>query len=81
MFICLCCGRTFEEPNRWEEQHGFDYGLFEKLSGCPYCGDGYAEAHKCDCCDEWITGDYIKINSGERICENCYITYELGEED
>lgn len=41
----------------------------------------YAEAHECDCCGEWITGDYIKTKDGKRYCENCYTTMELGDED
>ena len=80
MWVCTNCGHIFEEPYRWEERHGFDYGPFEKFSGCPKCGEPYAEAHKCDECDEWIWGEYIKTASGQRICENCYTTYELGEE-
>jgi hypothetical protein len=81
MYICLGCGRLFDEPNDWEERHGFDYGPFEKMSGCPYCGEEYVEARKCDCCDEWIEESYIKLESGERICECCYTTYEIGDED
>ena len=81
MYVCLDCGRTFDEPDRWEEKHGFDYGPFESWSGCPYCGEGYTEAHKCDCCGKWIDGPYIKLENGDRICQNCYTTYELGDED
>lgn len=80
MFICTNCGHLFEEPDCWEERHGFTYGPFEKFSGCPKCGEAYVETYKCDGCEEWIDGSYIKIDSGERICENCYTTYELGEE-
>ena len=81
MFICTNCGRTFEEPEYWEEQHGLDCGPYEKWSGCPYCHGAYAKAHPCACCQEYIEGAYIKLESGERICENCYTTYELGDED
>ena len=81
MYVCLNCGRTFDEPHRWEERHGFDYGPSESWSGCPYCGESYTDAHKCGCCEEWINGSYIKLESGERICQNCHTAYELGEED
>ena len=80
MFVCTECGEVFDEPYYWKEGHGFDYGPFEQWSGCPYCGGSYAEAYKCDCCDEWITGCYVKLKNGERICEECYTTYDLGEE-
>lgn len=81
MWLCIDCGHIFEEPLRWEERYGFDYGPFEKFSGCPKCGESYVKAYKCDECNKWIQGTYIKTTSGQRICENCYITYELGEED
>lgn len=81
MWVCTNCGHIFEEPHRWEERHGFDYGPFEKFSGCPECGESYIEAHKCDECGHWITGEYIKTVSGQRICENCYNVMEIGDED
>lgn len=81
MFVCTNCGHVFEDPEYWEERHGFDYGPFERWSGCPNCRGSYVEAHRCDCCDEWIDGPYIMLESGERICEGCYTTYELGDED
>lgn len=80
-FICLNCNELFDEPSYWEEQHGLDHGPFEQMSGCPYCGGSYVKAHKCDACDYWIDSKYIKLESGERICENCYAEYEIGEED
>lgn len=80
-FICLDCGEVFSDPSHWEERHGFDYGPFEQRSGCPYCGEAYTEAYKCDCCGEWITGSYIKTDNGLRICEGCYVVMEIGDED
>lgn len=47
MYKCRECGATFEEPHRWEERHGFDYGPFEKWSACPCCGD-------CDYDEEYV---------------------------
>lgn len=81
MFVCLDCQRTFEEPARWKEGRGehFGYPSYEQYSGCPYCGGAYTETYKCDCCDEWIEGEYIKID-GDRYCEHCYDKYEIGEE-
>ena len=81
MYVCLNCGNTFTEPIYWEEKHGFSHGPFERFSGSPCCSDDYAEAHRCDYCTEWIEGPYIKLENGDRICENCYTTYELGDED
>jgi hypothetical protein len=80
MFVCLDCGHTFSEAKHYIEQHGLDTPPYEEYDGCPYCGGAYTETHRCECCDEWIDGSYIKLDSGERICENCYIAYDLGEE-
>ena len=80
LFVCIDCGKKFEEPKYWEETHGLDYGPYEQWSGCPYCYGAYAETYECNCCGEWITGDYIKTNNNERFCENCIIHYEIGEE-
>ena len=80
-YLCLDCGEIFDQPSHWEECHGFDHGPFEHFSGCPYCGEAYVGTHKCDCCGEWITGNYIKTEDGQRICEGCYIVMEIGDED
>ena len=85
MFICLECGRIFNEDeiDVWEESRGEFWGMpcSETVDGCPSCGGDYVETYRCDCCNEWIDGSYIKLESGERICENCYTKYELGDED
>jgi hypothetical protein len=80
MFVCYDCEKTFNEPKIWTETHGLDTGPYENLTGCPYCGGAFAETYRCDSCNEWIIGPYIKLNSGERICEECYTAYEIGEE-
>ena len=81
MLVCLDCCRTFEEEKHYVERHGFNVGPFEEWDGCPYCGGAYTEAYECDCCGEWITGDYAKTKGGERFCENCYTPMTLGDED
>ena len=30
------------------------------------------EAHRCDCCGEFITADYVVVQDGKRYCEECY---------
>ena len=80
MYICLDCGRIFEESSHFTDKHGLDSGPYEEYDGCPQCGGAYVEAHRCDCCGEYIVDTYIKLESGERICSECYTTHELGEE-
>ena len=79
-YICLNCNEMFDEPSYWEERHGLDHGPFERMYGCPFCGESYVEAYECSECGCWIDRRYIKLDNGERICENCYTTYEIGEE-
>lgn len=77
MFVCLDCGEVFEEPVYWEETHGLDHGPYEQWSGCPKCGEAYVETYLCDCCNEWITWDYIETDDGKRYCDNCYRAIRL----
>ena len=79
MYVCVECGCVFSEPDYWEETHGLDYGPYESWSGCPCCGGAYVETFKCDCCDEWINDDYIKIED-KRYCKDCCQSVELGKE-
>ena len=81
MWICLDCRETFEEPKRYVETHNLDTPPYEIFYVCPYCNGNYVEAHMCDMCGYYINGEYIKLVSGERICEDCYTKYELGDED
>lgn len=52
MYKCLDCGHIFEEGEQveWEERHGFDDGLYEKLSGCPLCNGEYEDTVPCKHC-------------------------------
>ena len=72
-----------EDVAVWKESRGECWGMpcFESVCGCPECGGDFTETYRCSSCDEWIEGKYIKLENDERICENCYTTYELGEEN
>lgn len=84
MYCCIECGRVFSEQQAsvWSESRGEYWGTqcYEEVSGCPYCRGSYVETYECAECGEWITGEYIKLNDGRRICEGCYTAYSLGEE-
>ena len=81
--ICLDCGNVFDECDVavWYEDRGEYWGrpCNERISGCPRCKGDYASAYRCECCEEWIDGEYVKIGNA-RYCCNCYTHYELGEE-
>jgi hypothetical protein len=81
MYTCLDCGKTFDEPKWYKERHGFVSRPYEEFWGCPYCGGNYVSAVKCDGCGEYIADYYIKTKHNKRYCENCYILYQLGDED
>ena len=57
-YTCLDCGKTFDDPKRWEERHGLDSPPYEDFSGCPYCGGAYARTILCDACGDVIASIY-----------------------
>lgn len=81
MYVCLDCQHIFKETKHYVETHGLDTPPYEEFDGCPECGGAYAEAHKCDCCGEWIDDIYIKTDDDKRYCLECYRVHELGDED
>ena len=81
MFVCIECGALFEQPKYCIETHGFTFPPYETWDGCPKCTGAFVKAHKCDCCGEYITGDYIKTDNDRRFCENCYCSHEIGDEE
>ena len=85
MYYCIECGHIFDKNDVaiWNESRGEYWGVLcsESVSGCPCCGGGYVETYMCSCCNEWISGNYIKLEGGERICEHCFTVYKLGDED
>lgn len=80
MYICYDCEKLFYEPKTWTEKHGMEHPPYEHYLGCPSCGGSFTETYKCDCCGRWIIGPYIKTNNGDRICDGCFVDYDLGEE-
>lgn len=72
MFLCLDCDALFEEPKEYIETHGLSSPPYESWSGCPNCGGAYVKTIPCECCGEWITGEYVKFNDYTVACEDCY---------
>lgn len=85
MLVCLECGHVFDEDSvrsgRGYIGECWGQDCYEDYVCSPCCSGDFAETYECDCCGEWITGTYIKTEDGDRICENCYCTYEIGEEE
>lgn len=44
-YICIDCGREFDDPEVWEEDRGEFWGTpcTETVYGCPYCHGDYEE--------------------------------------
>ncbi len=80
MYICLDCSNLFNNAVKFIEKHGFDSPPYEEYHACPECGGAYCEAYTCSVCEDYILGDYIKTEMGDRICNNCYMEYRFGEE-
>lgn len=85
MYYCLECGHIFseDEVSTWKENRGEYWGTpcSESMSGCPRCKGSYVKTYRCENCNQWIDGPYIRLDDGKRICEDCYTTYDLGEEN
>lgn len=62
----------FQEPKYYIETYGLDTPPYEHFTVCPHCGGVFVEAHRCDCCGEFITADYVVVQDGKRYCEECY---------
>ena len=60
MIKCYDCGREFEEPKVWKENH------CEVFSGCPFCLGSFEEAKKCDYC-----GAYFIESERNDTCQEC----------
>lgn len=72
MYICKCCGLTFDEPSRWYEERGAGLQPFlEEWSGCPACLGYYEEANECDICGE----AYVASEVREGVCDCCVQKY------
>jgi len=73
MLICCDCDLVFDEPAISVEKHGLDSPPYERFEVCPACGStDIHETYPCECCGEWIRGDYIEA-MGMRICDDCCI--------
>lgn len=76
MYICRDCGRVFDNPAFFFENHGFDYGPAEKWDCCPFCGSvSFDEAVYCDGCHEAVSEEEaVTIRANDRtyhFCEAC----------
>lgn len=74
MYYCFHCQNTFDNPEIATDYVTNDpYPMGPTILVCPYCGwDESAEAIKCNGCDEYIEGEFIKTCDNQYYCENCY---------
>ena len=82
MWYCLNCHHVFDSPKYCKDIIVVDpYPDGPMVSVCPYClSDEFVKAIQCDCCGEYIEGDFIKIKTEECFCENCYTKHDILEE-
>lgn len=80
MYICLGCKDVFQSPKKYIERHNLDTPPYEEYYGCPYCGENYVNAIRCDCCNNYISDDYIILNDGGVYCEECYSVRNIEDE-
>lgn len=72
MYTCVECGATFSTPKQYIETHELDAGPYEEWQLCPYCGSSIVKAQQCSICKQWIEDEYVLLDNGTKICENCY---------
>lgn len=78
-FICVDCGCVFQEPKQVVETHGLDSPPYEIFTVCPKCGGSFVEAKRCDHCTNYITDEYVEIETGHCYCSKCYTLRSIGE--
>ena len=65
-FICLHCGRVFDEPHNRYNRRWSDSDDSEQY--CPNCGsEDFEEASQCSICGSWHSYDALKGG----VCEDC----------
>lgn len=80
MYVCKDCGALFDTPIKYTETHGLDTPPYEEWHGCPECSGAYVETFECDMCSEFISGEYITVINGMKICAECFTTNNIMEE-
>lgn len=81
-YMCLECGAEFDEPQQIIERHGFADGPHETFLSCPQCSGEYTIKLACDHCGHTLRDKYVLVKkTKERICMDCVIEYEVGEEN
>lgn len=80
MYYCRECNKEFVCPIKTIESHGLDSPPYEELECCPFCkSTDFIESIECSICGDIIKYDYVKLKSGECICDDCYTTERVGE--
>lgn len=83
MYYCLECERQLSEEDltnytEYGEYWGSQYSESSKV--CPYCkGEVIHLTKKCDCCGQYITGEYIETDDEKYYCDNCYVKGDMSE--
>lgn len=67
-YICLECGRVFDEPKQYTEST--PGGLYH-YPACPSCGGSYRPARQCWVCMEWENEEKCDYIDDAYICEEC----------
>lgn len=84
MYYCVECNKLISEDSlSTYTEHGEFWGATysETSKVCPFCkGEVIELTKKCDCCGEYITGEYIETKDRNYYCENCYIRGDVADD-
>jgi hypothetical protein len=68
MYVCLDCGKLYDEQPTIQERHGeLDGNWYETLPDTCICGGNIEEAVQCKVCDDWYSEDDLV----EGVCGYC----------
>lgn len=80
-YICLECGKVFEDPKLYKEDltpgGAFEGGAFmHEYYACPFCEGSYRNAVRCDVCGEYVSTEDIEYVVDYNLCSKCYQNLE-----
>lgn len=77
MYICKDCGQLFIDPQECVENYELNSPPYESFKGCPKCSGTYNTALKCDNCNQYIIGEFVRTADSHIYCENCYTLTDI----
>lgn len=80
LYYCTECNKEFVYTRKNIEHHGLDSPPYEEIECCPFCDStSFINSIECCVCGNTIKCDFVKLKTGEYICDDCYTTGSVGD--